>query len=356
MRSDRMIVIMLSLVGYVLFSAFASGPFTRISADHTPPTVTLSINEPSGENGWHNQPVFARVKALDSDSGVRVAQVSVGGKIWYQDALRLTSDGEFMIIAQAIDRAGNSARVTQIVKIDMTPPVAMLKVPEPDGKNGFYVSVVPVIVTGTDVLSGVANAGIKAIGAQEFAGTNASESTARVSILESGFYSVEGFVKDQAGNVTQVSTQLAVDLNAPEVHINAPMAYKGEIPLNGAIVDDISGVRSISIDYGSGWQPVTPRDTQWNIVWPAVGLEDGDYIIRAKAEDLAGNETIITHQASILNTLWPFFALFTLLIAIGIYVTFDPRKREIVLLTAQMQQHNRMYQNGITLGLEMEED
>ena len=356
MRGDRMIVIMLSFISYVLFCAFTSSPFDRISADHTPPTVTLSINEPSGENGWHNQPVFARVKARDDGSGVRIAQVSIGGKTWYQDALRIAIDGEFMVIAQAVDRAGNKARVTQIVKIDMTPPVALLKVPEPDGENGFHVSVVPVIVTGTDALSGVVDAGIEAIGSQKFAGTNASETTARVSIIESGLYTVDGFVKDQAGNITPVSTQLAVDLDAPVVKINAPMEFKGEIPLNGIVVDDISGVRSIAVDYGSGWQPITPRDTQWNIVWPAGGLKDGDYPIRAKAEDLAGNETIIIYQASILNTLWPFFALFTLMIGVGAYAAFDPRKKEIVLLTAQIQQHNRMYQNSIILGLEMEED
>jgi hypothetical protein len=163
-------------------------------------------------------------------------------------------------------------------------------------------------------------------------------------------------VKDQAGNITSVSTQLAVDLDAPVVKVNAPMKFKGEIPLNGIVVDDISGVRSISVDYGSGWQPVTTRDAQWNIVWPAGGLKDGDYTIRAKAEDLAGNETTIIYQASILNTLWPFFTLFALLIAIGMYATFDPRKKEIVLLTAQIQQHNRMYQNGVILGLELEED
>ena len=344
----------LVLLSMFAFSAygFTDIPSDRVSGDQSPPTITISIPEPTGENGWYNEPIFVRVNALDGGSGVKVAQVSLGGKQWYLDAMRIALDGEFMVYAQATDRAGNTATTTRIIKIDLTPPQAQLQVPDPQGENGYHVDVVRITLTGSDALSGVVETGIKADGTHFYEGTSEGAELASVSIPASGNYVVDGYVKDQAGNVTTVTYELALDLEAPLVAINTPMEFKGEIPLNGNAEDGFSGIRTLLVDHGSGWSTVDSQGTQWNTIWPAGELKDGEYPIRVKAEDYAGNQTIITYQAPILNTLWPFFALFSLLISVACFIVFDPRKRELVLLTAQFQQHNRMYQNGLLLGLE----
>jgi len=356
MDMKRMTSLCLVIITGLMVSGFTLKPFDRVSADHTPPTIVISIPEPTGENGWYNEPVFVRVIAKDGGTGVRAAQLSLGGKIWYNDAMRIALDGEFMVIAQAVDRAGNRSHQTRIIKVDLTPPDALLEVPQAQGENGYYVDIVPISLTGSDALSGVVDTGIQAVGTHAFDGVKSGRETARVTIDASGNYIVEGYVKDQAGNVTNVTASLALDLEAPQVLIETPMQFKGEIPIIGTAQDGFSGIRTLLVDTGSGWSTVDFDGQEWNTVWSAAELADGEYPIRAKVEDHAGNQTMITYDAPILNTLWPFFALFSLLIALAVMIVFDPRKHQLVLLTSQINQHNRMYQHGVMLGLETEDE
>ncbi len=354
MEMKRKLIGLCSVLICLFSSAFIAKPFDRISADQTPPTVTLSVSRATGENGWHNEPVFVRVNALDGGSGIKIAQVSLGGKKWYADAMRIAIDGEFMVIAQAIDRAGNKASVSQIVKIDLTPPELVVNLPEPRGENGYYIHEIPIEISGSDALSGVGDIGIRADGTKAFDGIKVNSTTAQITVDESGEYVVNGFVKDMAGNRIEMSSQLIADLVRPDAGIDTPMQFKGDIPLTGFADDNFSGVRSILVDFGSGWSTVDVNGTQWNTLWPASELEDGEYPIRVKVVDMAGNETMVTYDAPILNTLWPFLALFALLASISAIVVFDPRKPQLRILTAQIQRHNRMYQNSVRLGLEKE--
>lgn len=127
----------------------------RISKDGKPPTVILLVNQPTGNNGWHNKPVFVKVKAYDEGKGLVRAEVSLGGSKWYRDAMMINIDGEFMIMGKAVDQFGNVGYAQQLIKVDLTPPDITLDMPEPNGDNHFYVSAVSVTLAGEDKLSGV---------------------------------------------------------------------------------------------------------------------------------------------------------------------------------------------------------
>ncbi|MCD6356345.1 MAG: Ig-like domain repeat protein [Anaerolineaceae bacterium] len=348
------------------------------SKDRTPPVIQLLVNQPTGKNGWHIKPVFAKVKAFDEGSGVASAVVSLGGNVWYKNALKIDTDGEFLIIAKATDRAGNTSSLTQFVKIDLTPPEVDLSIPEPDGENGFYVSTVPILIVGKDETSGVAHTQIIAgeemvsskVSEQDifemfggdvirenwysYMGTIFNESKASLLIKESGSYTIEAYVEDEAGNRTPINIKINVDMDSPKISIEPPKEYQEDIQLFGFAEDLESGINHVFVDYGIGWQVVHVKDGMWSATWPAGNLVEGKYPIKAKIIDRAGNESRTVYKAAVVNTFWPFFTFSALLIAAALIFALDPRKYEWAALTVEIEKHRRMYKDSLALELEEE--
>ncbi len=110
----------------------------QVQIDQTPPTIACSLNPLPNANGWNNTPVTVSFAASDAVSGVASVSPSV----------TLTGQGAKQAVSgMATDNAGNTASVTCVANIDLTPPEAYLQ---------FDLASKDVDLYGTDALSDVA--------------------------------------------------------------------------------------------------------------------------------------------------------------------------------------------------------
>lgn len=110
----------------------------QVQIDQTPPTIACSLNPLPNANGWNSTPVTVSFAASDPISGI--ASVS--------PPVTLTGQGaKQSVTGVAADNAGNTASISCVVNIDLTPPEAYLEF-DPTTKD--------LAVYGTDALSGVA--------------------------------------------------------------------------------------------------------------------------------------------------------------------------------------------------------
>lgn len=360
------------------FSEPASRLFARQSRDRTPPQVHLMVPAPSGKNGWYNAPVSIRAGGRDSDTGIAFFQVSVGGKTWYENAVTIRQDGTFMVYGKATDRAGNSSTTYVIINVDMTPPDYQLVVPEPRGYEDWHVSSVPVRVTGADELSGMAFTHLVVEGdsvsseisswdqleaydpegvrsyEQILPGASEESDSSTVIIENSGNYRVSGFVEDLAGNQTQFESFFKMDLIPPEVEIQSPKKFFGKISIEGIVNDFDSGVKQVFLDTGSGWKEVEPTDGIWSADWATDELKDGKYLLKARVEDSAGNQAFAYHVATVINNIWPVFALIGIPLSFSLIALLDPRRAAWFELTKTLSKYAHMEKSAMMLGEEIE--
>jgi hypothetical protein len=151
-----------------------------------------------------------------------------------------------------------------------------------------------------------------------------------------------------------VNADIAVDKDAPLLTIESPREFKDDIHLFGYAKDFESGIEHVLVDYGEGWEFADVTDGIWRADWAAGELVEGKYPVRVKVKDKAGNETDSEYRATVINTFWPLFAFSALLIGIAVFITLDPRKKEWVELSIEIERHKRMYQNSLALNLEEE--
>jgi hypothetical protein len=358
-----------------------AGSFTsmdwQLVRDGTPPMVSLGISQPSGNNGWYNAPVSVVVKAFDSESGVSSKLVSIGGKVWYENALVVKQDGTFRIYGRAIDKAGNVSTTSTLINVDMTKPELHITIPDPKGYQDWYVNPVPVRITGTDLLSGMSVTNLLVEGnsiveevspwdsqeafnddsvhtyQQLITGTNEVDESEAL-IDESGIYRISGFVEDLAGNRTYVEKIVQVDMTPPQVAINSPRKFFGKITLDGSMLDHDSGIQKLFLDTGSGWQEIKGTEASlWQFEWLTDELKDGKYLIQAKVQDSAGNQSFAYYTATVLNHIWPIFTFIGVIFSLGLLGIYDPRRkawREFSFTLAKMA---HMEKNAMTLRKEM---
>lgn len=358
------------LIGFALLLAFSGSAFTlqkKAGKDHNPPTVVLSMPAPTGNNGWYNQPVQVYVKAWDSGKGISDVQVSLGGGTWYKRSLTIRKDGTYYVIGRATDKAGNTASVTRIVKVDLTPPVVEFNVPRGSGLQGWHVAPVALALNGSDALSGVYKTSLSALGTFDKSkrglldsretysdsqtqpssqilvnGRELNATSAYINVSESGNYIVSGYVEDIAGNRTPVEARVVLDLNAPQVQISAPDQYFGEIELAGSVSEDESGIAGVWVESGKGWKRADMQGSDWSLTWPTEGLKDDVYTIHARVLDKAGNQSDSISQVTVVNHFWPMAAIFGILISLGLVAMYDPRRRALMELTRMTARYAHM--------------
>ncbi|MEM4728296.1 MAG: PKD domain-containing protein [Thermoplasmata archaeon] len=103
--------------------------------DASPPVTKLQTEppEPDGENGWFTSPVRVLLNASDACSGVaHTFYILDGGQLITGNELILESDGEHVLLFWSSDNVGNQERPEErVVKVDRTPPIAVMSVPYP---------------------------------------------------------------------------------------------------------------------------------------------------------------------------------------------------------------------------------
>ena len=126
----------------------ASGSFSGIDIDKTPPRISSLSLPPANAYGWYNTDVTTTWTCSDALSGPRQANGSS----------TVSSEGANQVVtATCTDQAGNTASSAGgTVSIDKTPPGITAQVSPPAPANGWYHGAVTVAFNCTDSLSGVA--------------------------------------------------------------------------------------------------------------------------------------------------------------------------------------------------------
>ena len=195
-------------------------------------------------------------------------------------------DGIYNVTLTVTDNGGKSSTAVCDIKIDAhTPPVTILAVEGLRGNEGWYISPVRIILSASD-WSGVDYTKYNVDGGawKTYTGPFPFFTPGEHVI---GYYSV-----DIWGNVEPAHYEtVKIDTEKPELHVD----ISGE-QINGWYVtatitcnasDKISGLKAI---YYRLEEEKSTTDVEWNLYTEPITLtEDGSYIFRAYAEDVAGN-------------------------------------------------------------------
>ena len=244
-----------------------------IRRDTVPPTVSLNIPAPNGQNGWFISHPTVSASGADATSGVAVSQVRVNGGAW-QSGATITADGVHTVEGRAQDNAGHwSGTVSGTVRVDATPPTASVSLPPVDGQNGWYVSDVAVTAQGTDAASGVASREAR-IGGGAWQANG-------LTVSADGTHTVTVRVTDAAGNSATATATVRRDATAPTITgLNVSGAsgnngwYRSDVEVSGAAADAASGIALVEVDGQS-----------------SLNLSDGVHAVLIRAVDQAGNES-----------------------------------------------------------------
>ncbi|HAF95432.1 MAG TPA: hypothetical protein DCG50_05230, partial [Elusimicrobia bacterium] len=243
--------------------------------DASAPVVFYTITPPANANGWNNSSVEVVFTATDSVSGsvsCTPAQIISG------------EGGNQQVSGSCADLAGNIAYSTAIVNIDLSAPeVSAAGVPAANSA-GWNNSIVSVVFTGTDSVSGISYC-----------------SSAELIVAEVSSRSVSGWCADYAGHSSTAVYTLSIDTTPPAIIISSPSAgakYAGAdiIETDFAISDNLSLVNSSTAYLRQLSDNGTPRGQLPDIIpviqgqsVSAADIDDGVWELVASATDYAGN-------------------------------------------------------------------
>ncbi|WP_322793277.1 OmpL47-type beta-barrel domain-containing protein [Bellilinea sp.] len=249
---------------------------TTIRRDATPPSASLNIPAPNGQNGWFVTSPTVSTDATDATSGVATSQVRLNGGAWQSNAT-IGTDGVHTVEGRAQDYAGHwSSTVSGTVRVDTTPPTASVSLPPADGQNGWYVSDVTVTALGSDATSGVASRQVS------LDGTNWANND--LTITADGTFTATIRVTDVAGNSQTATATIRRDATPPTINgldVSGTTGnngwYRSNVNVSGVASDATSGIALVQVDGQS-----------------SLNLSEGVHNVLIRAVDEAGNETTRT--------------------------------------------------------------
>lgn len=251
--------------------------------DVTAPSLTPHIPTPDGQNNWYVSLPNLDATASDSTSGLSSLHVRVDGGTWQSLPITLT-EGVHSVEFRAVDQAGNTTLVSRTLNVDTTAPSLTPHLPTPDGLNGWYVSGTDFDASASDALSGLDDVSVRVNGGPW--------QSLPVTLDQDGIYTLDFRAADQAGNITQITRTVQVDVTAPDLVPQVPTPdgllgwFVSEPQIDAGALDSTSGVASVLVQVdGGAWQslPIT--------------LTEGRHTLTFQAQDQAGNTT--TQSAAI---------------------------------------------------------
>ncbi len=268
--------------------------------DPTYPTLQVGLMpaSPDGANGWYVTTPTLTLQGSDATSGVAALRVSPDGGTTWHTAPWQVPDGQYTLLAQAVDGAGNITQKQVVVKVDTTPPQVRYQIPAADGQNGWHITPVQVQVGGQDAVSGVASAEVSVDGGAWQTGSTV--------LAADGVHHLTFRAVDAAGNTAQAGPEtVRVDLHPPQVVWGSGWdGALGCTPVLGGQVTDGAGSgvagAALSWDGGQTWEALQP-DAQghWQVQPDLRRWADGGYQALLQVWDQAGNQDVSKHTFTV---------------------------------------------------------
>ena len=264
--------------------------------DSVPPAIAPTLPAINGANGWYLNDILADLGASDITSGLASTGISVSGNP-AQPAPVTLSDGVHILDFLADDLAGHRTSTQRTISVDSVPPILSVQKTGTEGDNGWYLSDVDVQVIASDVTSGVDTISHRVNGGAWISGDTI--------LVGEGIPTVEFLVQDRAGNQRIISESLSIDQTPPVSHFLSPAdrdIISGIAELRGTTNDALSGPAraQYSVD-GGDWVPVPGFTAGWVFTWDTRAIRNGEYLIRLRADDIAGNhETVYTAEITLI--------------------------------------------------------
>ncbi|TMO43784.1 retention module-containing protein [Pseudoalteromonas ruthenica] len=249
---------------------------------------------------------------LPAGSEITITEHLVGGAIGLTYTAITDADGNWTLVnltvplltlayvtASASDAAGNTTTISTL-DFDNEPPVLSIDT------LGLTNDSTPVISGTTDVADGTVVEVIvtDALGDQQTlqaSTSNGNWSVAVSAALAEGGFTVEAAVRDDVGNLTEVSATGEVDTTAPSLSVNVPANGNDNTPLISGTCDEIGATVSITVIDGNGdsqnISTVVAVDGTWAVTPSA--LSEGTFTVSATIVDDAGNTTTVSNTGNI---------------------------------------------------------
>lgn len=241
-----------------------------VGTDDVVPVINAIINPVANQAGWHNGLVEVSYSCADLQSGIDFCS----------DAITIDTEGANQVFTgSARDIAGNEATVTVTLNIDKTPPIITTTTSPAPNSSNWNNSPVTVSYQCVDSLSSIASCSPPVIISTEGANTT-----------------VTGQGTDLAGNISEISHAVNIDLTSPVIAFTAPA--------DGAELAELRPVITLSLSDNIGLDAPSLTLTVNGSVFPGTctitgtsatctpdaDLPAGDIALQATVADIAGND------------------------------------------------------------------
>ena len=272
-------------------TAIAAGGYHRLAVgpDRLPPTTTVTLSGPAGQNGWFTGPVSVNLTATDPDGLFNTFGfdffIDGGGDDEAPVPFMVRGDALHSFVAYATDEFGDQgAPRTFYVPIDSTPPTLTFGAPSSAANAASWHNFPVTIPFSTaDNVSGVASASPPSPLSFTAEGKDQTQSVK---------------VTDTAGNsATFTSPMLSIDLTPPvttAAFVGTPggdgASYTGSVKVTLSATDNLSGVHATYYTVDGGSQQTYSQ--------PFTVAADGTHVLIYSSVDVAGNAEP-THSANV---------------------------------------------------------
>jgi hypothetical protein len=209
-------------------------------------------------------------------------------------------EGSNNVAVTARDLAGNDVYVSRMVILDAKPPQINVTYPA----EGLTVNTSTLIVTGSIIDENLKEVKVSVNGSQPQALALTGANFSGVVNLGPGQNTLVFDAVDKAGNSTNVTRSVLLDVGVPAVIITTPLSkvlVSGVINVTVEASDTASGITSVTL-FVDGQARSTQNQAPYNFTLDTSALTSGLHTITARAMDGAGNQVETSVDVTVDNT------------------------------------------------------